>query len=1087
MDHKTWLWRKRSSEKTIITTDKLDLSLKGNEEEIQILLADKAELENDLKTLNDKLSSALADCNAKDDLVKKHAKMAQEAIIGQKKAEVEAVSLKQELNEALEQRIADEERLTHLDAALKECMEQLRFVREEQEQRIHGAVMKTSREFEKSQMILEEKLAETSKRLAKLGAENTQLSKALLAKEKLIADLNKQRIKAEADFNALMTRLDSTEKENASLKYEVRVLEKELEIRNEEREFNRRTADALHKQHLESVKKIAKLESECQRLRLLVRKRLPGPAALAKMKNEVEMLGRESTETRRKKLNSSPFPPFGSMVDTTSDNSPETPSKKINFLTEQLCAMEEENKTLKEVLDKKINELQFSRSMFSRAASKLSEVETQVEELSKSQKITEPTRNSLMPYEVSLGSMSDIGSDDKVSCAESRASALISELEHFRSGKHDSPSCKTVGASDISLMDDFVEMEKLAIVSVDKPSGSFHVSPDGKNATVGPLETESSWNSSKIMGKDIVPVHDHQSDFGVLNQEIKSKNVLIGKSPSWLQDILKLILEQTHVTERDHHEILEDIRVALEDVNNPNTLDPVEARESSDHLDTSNLPPVSSSTDFDFSVTEKINRQLPSDLSLSICKIVELIEGISLPSLDYGVSETLSKKDGSVLSYKNLETPSGYIVRVFQWKTSELGGVLQQFVHACHDVLNQNTDFNKFAIEVGIALEWIMNHCFSLQDVSSMEDAIKKHFNWDESRNASEAEVGMISQFTEADRLHLPRENLSSLPTVAPSNGHNNHLQKEKLQFNVREENRKLRDGNINAEAANKDLQNSNNKGDFLVNQLQESQKIISNLQNELENLRKSKEMIKDQVKNHKLINEDLDTQLTVARVELNEARQKFSTLEVELENKHNYCEELEATCLELQLQHESVTKEEIPSNELKQEEKQLRTDWEITAASEKLAECQETILNLGKQLKALASPKEAALFDKVVSTPADVTTATTTSTTPLPTLPKNKITSQRSSLLDRMIAEDNAVGEDLNSPKTKESDNNYKKKEKILVLNGDNYQDEDPVPVGHSLAIVPSRKQGGGSLWKKLFSRKKKVSSKKMSLSFAP
>ncbi|KAK3221907.1 hypothetical protein Dsin_008932 [Dipteronia sinensis] len=1079
MEHKTWLWRKRSSEKAIITTDKLDLSLKGNEEEIQILLADKAELETDVKNLNDKLSSVLAECNAKDDLAKKHAKIEQELINGQKKAEVEAVSLKQELNEALEQRIADEERLSHLDAALKECMEQLRFVRKEQEQRIHDAVTMTSREFEKSEMILKEKLAETNKRLAKLGVENTHLSKALLEKERLIEDLNKQRTQAEANFNALMTRLDSTEKENASLKYEIRVLEKELEIRNEEREFNRRTADASHKQHLESVKKIAKLESECQRLRLLVRKRLPGPAALAKMKNEVEMLGRESPEIGRKKLNSCPSSPFGSVVDTTFDNSPDTPGKKNNFLTDQLCAMEEENKTLKEVLDKKINELQFSRSLYSRAAFKLSEVELQLKELSKGQKIMEPTRNSVMPYEVSLGSLSDIGSDDKVSCAESRASALISELEHFRSGKHDSPSYKTVEALDISLMDDFVEMEKLAIVSVDKPSENFHVSPGGKNAIVGPLKTESSGNSSKVMCKEIVPIHDHQSDIGALN--------LIGKSPDWLQEILKLILEQTHVTERDHHEILEDIRVALENINNPNTLEPVKARESSDHDDRSMLPPVNSST-----VTEKINQQLSSDLSLSICKIVELIEGISLPSPpDYGHSETLSKKDGSVLAYKNSETPSGYMVRIFQWKTSELGGVLQQFVHTCYDVLNQKTDFNKFSQEVSTALDWIMNHCFSLQDVSSMEDAIKKHFNWDESRSASEAEIGVISQFTEADRLHLPRENLSSLPMVSLSNGYNNHLQKEELHSNLKEENNKQRDKNINS------------KGDFLVNQLQESQKIISNLRNELENLRKSKEMFEDQVKNHKLMNEDLDTQLTVARVELNEAQQKLLTLGLELEGKQNYCEELEATCLELQLQHESVAKKEIPINEHKQEENQLRTDWEITAASEKLAECQETILNLGKQLKALASPKEAALFDKFVSASTDVRTSTTTTTSittaPKPTLPKNKITSQRSSLLDQMIAEDNAKGEDFNSPKTIESDNNNYNSifipngtaepiEKIIVLNENNKLEEDPVPVGLSLAIVPSKKRGSGSLLKRLFSRKKKVSSsKKMSPPFAP
>ncbi|KAB5524960.1 hypothetical protein DKX38_022709 [Salix brachista] len=75
---------------------------------------------------------------------------------------------------------------------------------------------------------------------------------------------------------------------------------------------------------------------------------------------------------------------------------------------------------------------------------------------------------------------------------------------------------------------------------------------------------------------------------------------------------------------------------------------------------------------------------------------------------------------------------------------------------------------------------------------------------------------------------------------------------------------------------------------------------------------------------------------------------------DLELENQKSCCEELEATCLELQLQLESMTKKEIPSSEHHREESQLWTDWEMTAASEKLAECQETILNLGKQLKTI-------------------------------------------------------------------------------------------------------------------------------------
>jgi len=66
------------------------------------------------------------------------------------------------------------------------------------------------------------------------------------------------------------------EKENANLKYEARALNKELAIRNEEREYERKAAEIASKQHLDSVKKIAKLEEECNRLRVLMSKKLPG-------------------------------------------------------------------------------------------------------------------------------------------------------------------------------------------------------------------------------------------------------------------------------------------------------------------------------------------------------------------------------------------------------------------------------------------------------------------------------------------------------------------------------------------------------------------------------------------------------------------------------------------------------------------------------------------------------------------------------------------------------------------------------------------------------------------------------------------
>lgn len=147
------------------------------------------------------------------------------------------------------------------------------------------------------------------------------------------------------------------------------------------------------------------------------------------------------------------------------------------------------------------------------------------------------------------------------------------------------------------------------------------------------------------------------------------------------------------------------------------------------------------------------------------------------------------------------------------------------------------------------------------------------------------------------------------------------------------------------------------------------------------------------------------------------------------------------------------------------------------------MAECQETILNLGKQLKALASPVEAPLFDKVISSPAKPVVATVTA--------PEKRTRQRSSLLDKMLAEDKSETDDLKSPKTKEiilDGNSYsafgphwtmEPPERFTSSNDVNHPKNEAVI--SSMAIVPSKKKGSGGLLKKLLRRGKKGNCKKL------
>lgn len=150
--------------------------------------------------------------------------------------------------------------------------------------------------------------------------------------------------------------------------------------------------------------------------------------------------------------------------------------------------------------------------------------------------------------------------------------------------------------------------------------------------------------------------------------------------------------------------------------------------------------------------------------------------------------------------------------------------------------------------------------------------------------------------------------------------------------------------------------------------------------------------------------------------------------------------------------------------------------DLELTAASEKLAECQETVLNLGKQLKALASSKDAALFDKVTSA----------------SIPNPRMNaSRRLSLLDKMLAEDNNDDQAGASLTTKDGDQIGNKnsgdstnaaKESWSKLADPKEADCGAADRNRvvSMAVVPVKKNEGTSLLKKLFWGKRKVKGKR-------
>ncbi|KAF7015555.1 hypothetical protein CFC21_029378 [Triticum aestivum] len=259
MDRRSWPWRRKSiSDKapaptetetdssascpSEALTDEQDTTLKSSPKSPEVASKEAQDNSNvKVKVLSERLSSVVSDIRAKDDLVKQHSKVAEEAVLGWEKAENEMASLKAQLNAATVKNAT-------LDGALKECVRQLRRAKEEQDQKVQGALALQSRQWESDKTDLELRVVELK---AKLEAKS------------------ERSVTSDGDANS---RLASLEKENSALKAQLLAKTEELGLRTIEKELNRRAAEAASKQQLESIRKAAKLEAECRKLQATARR-----------------------------------------------------------------------------------------------------------------------------------------------------------------------------------------------------------------------------------------------------------------------------------------------------------------------------------------------------------------------------------------------------------------------------------------------------------------------------------------------------------------------------------------------------------------------------------------------------------------------------------------------------------------------------------------------------------------------------------------------------------------------------------------------------------------------------------------------
>lgn len=170
---------------------------------------------------------------------------------GWEKAELEVANLKQELENSALKNLVLEDKLEHLDGALKGCVRQLCQAREEQEENIHVAVINKTRHWDSERSKLENQLSEVK---ALLEFTQTEASACSTANH---------------DFEIKLTAM---RKENTDLRLKLQSISEQLKMQTLEREFSIQTAETVSRQHLEGIKKICKLETECRRLQIMSRK-----------------------------------------------------------------------------------------------------------------------------------------------------------------------------------------------------------------------------------------------------------------------------------------------------------------------------------------------------------------------------------------------------------------------------------------------------------------------------------------------------------------------------------------------------------------------------------------------------------------------------------------------------------------------------------------------------------------------------------------------------------------------------------------------------------------------------------------------
>ncbi|KAL1534788.1 filament-like plant protein 4 isoform X2 [Salvia divinorum] len=970
MDKRSWPWKKKSSDKLAAekanvsasdscATDsdgKLDNNNKqpkyvqisiesythliGLENRVKSYEDQVQNLEDEVKELNEKLSEAHLEMINKENLVKQHAKVAEEAVSGWEKADAEAAALKNNVESVTLLKLTAEDRASHLDSALKEHMRQIRNLKEDHELKLQEVILSNNKIFDKMKHELETRIAKFEQQLLRSAADNAALSRSLQERSNMLFQLSEDKLQAQAEIERLRSNIESCEKEVNSLKYEVHIAKKEVEIRNEEKNMSMRSADVANKQHLDGVKKIAKLEAECQRLRGLVRKKLPGPAALAQMKLEVENMGRDYGESRvRRSTARSPTANLSQLPDFTLDNLLKC-QKENELLAERLLTMDEETRMLKEALTKRNGEYQSCRSIYAQTASKLQSLEShlQANGEGKSPVTVEGFSSHKASNPPSFASVSECGNDDNVSYAGSCTTLSMSNLSCVQKDKNTGTPRKSENTKNLDLMDDFLEMEKLAyqshgshetVSSPDVSSDTGNKCPEQPNL-VGSLEVRARRDSPSKDGLASEYQMLSKVDSAVAEPRLQADRLFFVKLKVELSRVIESMSEENNM-----EKVIVDVRHIMQDM-----FDTSQHQLQNDEA----VPGFGTESDAD-------GAQITSTNGTTLSGNVNSIDNVQF-------NQELKIAISDIHSFIMILGKEAKVVPGVSPAGEGLSERLNMFSARYTEYMKSGINLFDFVLDMSYVLREASKLHFNVLGIKSSEvetsssDCIDKIALPENKGGVVDSSGEMYQNGCSHFSDSVSDPDIPSAGNVVPTSESATSRKCSLEEF----EELKMNKDNLAVELARCTENYESTKI-----QLLETEQLLADAKSQLTSVQKGNSLAETQLKCMTESYKSLETRADELQTEVKLLEGKIGSLDLELQEERRSHQNALNRCNDLLDQLQRIETHAVAGNDDKSSQEK-----DLAAAAEKLAECQETIYLLGKQLKALHPQSDSLRSQKM-------------------------------------------------------------------------------------------------------------------------